>query len=161
MGHKSALFVCLGNICRSPIAEACFKQLLAEQGILNEWHVDSAATSTYQIGNSPDSRGQACMHALGIHKHIQHHRARQITDADYQEFDFIFGMDHSNISNLKSMAPSSYKAKIFLLGSFDDDKSYNGIIEDPYFGGGEEEFREVHDQCKRSCINFLKSEHVS
>lgn len=157
---KSALFVCLGNICRSPIAEACFKQLLEEQGVLNEWRVDSAATSRYQIGNRPDSRGQACMHDLGIHKHIKHHRARQITDSDYQEFDFIFGMDHSNIEDLKSMAPTSHKAKIFMLGTFDNDKSYNGIIEDPYYGGGAEEFREVHDQCKRSCINFLKSEHV-
>ena len=161
MAGKSALFVCLGNICRSPIAEACFKQLLEEQGMLNNWRVDSAGTSRYQIGDSPDERGQACMESLNIYHHVEHHRARQITKTDYEEFDFIFGMDHSNISNLKRMAPPSHKAKIFLLGSFDDDKSHNDIIEDPYYGGGHKVFRKVHDQCKRSCINFLKSEHVN
>nr|XP_002121444.1 low molecular weight phosphotyrosine protein phosphatase-like [Ciona intestinalis] len=97
MAQNSALFVCLGNICRSPIAEACFKQILEENGGLANWRVDSAATSRYQIGDSPDDRGRSCMEKHGIYKHVAHHRARQITKQDYEEFDFIFGMDQSNM----------------------------------------------------------------
>ncbi|CAK8691266.1 low molecular weight phosphotyrosine protein phosphatase-like [Clavelina lepadiformis] len=158
---NSALFVCLGNICRSPIAEACFKQLLQEKGVLANWRVDSAATSRYEIGSSPDRRGQKCMKKHKIFHHVENHRARQITAKDYDEFDYIFGMDDSNMSNLQNMAPKkSYKAQLLLLGSFDDDKSSGGIIEDPYYGTDDEDFEVVYQQCLRSCRNFLQEKSI-
>uniref|UniRef100_A0A096MAZ1 Low molecular weight phosphotyrosine protein phosphatase n=2 Tax=Poecilia TaxID=8080 RepID=A0A096MAZ1_POEFO len=65
-GSKSVLFVCLGNICRSPIAEAVFRKMATDSGVVDKWRIDSAATSTYEIGNTPDHRGQACMKRHGV-----------------------------------------------------------------------------------------------
>lgn len=155
---KSALFVCLGNICRSPIAEAVFKHLIEEQGIENQWNVvDSAATSTYQIGNPPYDLGQKCMKKYNTYHHVQKHRARQITAKDYEKFDYIFGMDANNMSDLKQMAPKGSKAKILQLGKFDSDRSHNGIIVDPYYNDDEKDFDTVYHQCMRSCKGFLNS----
>uniref|UniRef100_A0A8D2DXB5 Acid phosphatase 1 n=1 Tax=Sciurus vulgaris TaxID=55149 RepID=A0A8D2DXB5_SCIVU len=74
-GPKSVLFVCLGNICRSPIAEAVFRKLVTDQNDLDNWRIDSAATSTYEVGNPPDYRGQSCMRKHGI---PMNHVARQV-----------------------------------------------------------------------------------
>lgn len=158
MPEKRVLFVCLGNICRSPIAEACFKQVLKEKGVADKFYVDSAATSTYQIGNPPDRRGRACMEKHGIYNNVKQHRARQITHADYKEYDYIFGMDESNLSNLELMAPNNceFKAKLMMLGEFDKDKGkYATIIEDPYYGG-DNGFEEVYNQCRRFCERFYE-----
>merc|ERR1712002_5280 len=158
MSEKRVLFVFLGNICRSPIAEACFKQVIKEKGVADKFHVDSAATSTYEIGDPPDRRGRACMEKHGIYDNVKDHRALQITKNDYKEYDFIFGMDKSNMSNLKRMAPSgSYKAELMMLGQFDNnaDAKNASVIEDPYYGG-DEGFDIVYDQCKRCCERFYE-----
>ena len=158
MAQKSALFVCLGNICRSPIAEACLKQLLEERGIAKNWLVDSAATARYEIGSPPDERGQSCMKKHNTYHHVEKHRARQITDKDYQTFDFIFGMDKANMRDLKRMAPKhNCKAELLMLGTFDENKDFGEIIEDPYYSNDDNDFEVVYQQCLRSCSNFLKS----
>ncbi|MEQ2249089.1 acyl carrier protein [Ilyodon furcidens] len=74
-GTKSVVFVCLGNICRSPIAEAVFRKMATDAGVVDKWKIDSAATSTYEIGNPPDHRGQACMKRHGV---SMGHVARQV-----------------------------------------------------------------------------------
>ncbi|XP_061478860.1 low molecular weight phosphotyrosine protein phosphatase isoform X3 [Rhineura floridana] len=127
---RSVLFVCLGNICRSPIAEAVFRKLVAEENIENQWRIDSAATSTYEIGNPPDYRGQDCMRKHGI---AMNHIARQVTKDDFLTFDYMLCMDESNLQDLKrkSNQVKNCKAQIELLGSYDPQKQL--IIEDPYY----------------------------
>ncbi|XP_023152689.1 low molecular weight phosphotyrosine protein phosphatase isoform X1 [Amphiprion ocellaris] len=149
---KSVLFVCLGNICRSPIAEAVFRKMATDAGVADKWRIDSAATSTYEIGSSPDHRGQACMKK---HDVPMSHVARQVTKADFTSFEYILCMDENNLSDLNRKANSvkNYTAKIELLGSYDPQKQL--IIKDPYYGGAED-FEKVYDQCVRCCKVFLE-----
>ncbi|XP_054378565.1 low molecular weight phosphotyrosine protein phosphatase-like [Pongo abelii] len=152
---KSVLFVCLGNICRSPIAEAVFRKLVTDQNISENWRVDSAATSGYETGNPPDYRGQSCMKRHGI---PMSHVARQITKEDFATFDYILCMDESNLRDLnrKSNQVKICKAKIELLGSYDPQKQL--IIEDPYYGN-DSDFETVYQQCARCCRAFLEKAH--
>ncbi|XP_028653587.1 low molecular weight phosphotyrosine protein phosphatase isoform X1 [Erpetoichthys calabaricus] len=147
--RKSVLFVCLGNICRSPIAEAVFRKMASDNGVVDQWRIDSAATSTYEIGNPPDYRGLACMRKHGI---AMNHIARQITKDDFVKFDYILCMDESNLRDLNRKAKQNCNAKIELLGSYDPQKQL--IIEDPYYGN-EEDFETVYQQCFRCCKAFL------
>ncbi|XP_073348600.1 low molecular weight phosphotyrosine protein phosphatase isoform X1 [Pagrus major] len=150
--NKSVLFVCLGNICRSPIAEAVFRKMATEAGVEDNWRIDSAATSTYEIGNHPDDRGQACMKR---HSVPMRHVARQVTKEDFKSFEYILCMDESNLSELNRKAKSvkDYKAKIELLGSYDPQNQL--IIKDPYYGSAED-FEKVYEQCARCCKVFLE-----
>uniref|UniRef100_A0A671XDC7 Low molecular weight phosphotyrosine protein phosphatase n=1 Tax=Sparus aurata TaxID=8175 RepID=A0A671XDC7_SPAAU len=152
--RKSSLPVCLksGNICRSPIAEAVFRKMATEAGVVDNWRIDSAATSTYEIGNSPDDRGQACMKR---HSVPMRHVARQVTKEDFKSFEYILCMDESNLSELNRKAKSvkDYKAKIELLGSYDPQNQR--IIKDPYYGS-DEDFEKVYEQCVRCCKVFLE-----
>ncbi|XP_022369150.1 low molecular weight phosphotyrosine protein phosphatase isoform X2 [Enhydra lutris kenyoni] len=149
---KSVLFVCLGNICRSPIAEAVFRKLVTDRKLSDHWRIDSAATSTYEIGNPPDYRGQSCMKKHGI---PMSHTARQVTKEDFATFDYILCMDESNLRDLnrKSNQIKNCKAKIELLGSYDPQNQL--IIEDPYYGN-ESDFETVYQQCVRCCKAFLE-----
>ncbi|XP_051264869.1 low molecular weight phosphotyrosine protein phosphatase isoform X2 [Dicentrarchus labrax] len=151
-GRKSVLFVCLGNICRSPIAEAVFMKMATDAGVIDKWRIDSAATSTYEIGSSPDHRGQACMKR---HDVPMSHVARQVTREDFMNFEYILCMDENNLSELnrKAKLVKGYKAKIELLGSYDPEKQR--IIKDPYYGS-DEDFEKVYDQCVRCCKAFLE-----
>merc|ERR1711915_286583 len=149
---KSVLFVCLGNICRSPIAEAVFRHLVTQAGFSDKWIIDSAATSTYEIGNEPDERGQELMRKKGI---PMSHVARQITVDDYRKFNFNFGMDEDNLSNLKRKKPSNSTSVVDFLGSFDP--KGEKIIHDPYYGSMND-FVKVYEQCVRCCTAFLAKE---
>nr|XP_057912182.1 low molecular weight phosphotyrosine protein phosphatase isoform X5 [Doryrhamphus excisus] len=149
---RSVLFVCLGNICRSPIAEAVFRKMATDAGVVDKWRIDSAATSTYEIGNPPDDRGLACMKR---HDVPMRHVARQVTKDDFMSFEFILCMDESNLNDLKRKANSvkNHKAKIELLGSYDPQKQL--IIKDPYYGS-DADFEKVYEQCQRCCKTFLE-----
>ena len=135
------------------MAEALFKHLIEKRKVQDEWTlVDSAATSTYEIGSLPDDRGlEVLQEKAGI---TSRHIARQITPEDYNTFEYIFGFDRSNMENLRRMAPKeSFTAKLVLLGTYEDGGS--DIIEDPYYYG-KKEFVQVYGQCLRSLENFLK-----
>lgn len=150
---KKVMFICLGNICRSPIAEAVFKQVIKERGEVDKWEVDSAAIGPWHVGNNADRRA---LSTLKAHNIDFKHTVKQIKKDDFKKFDYIFGMDNENISDLNRLAPkSSSKNKILLLGSFDP----NGekIIRDPYYDSDCAGFEKCYEQCVRSCNGFLDS----
>ncbi|CAH1254894.1 ACP1 [Branchiostoma lanceolatum] len=148
-GKKSVLFVCLGNICRSPIAEAVFTHLVREKGQLDQWEINSAATIDMHVGKRADPRTRAC---LEKHSVPYGHIVRQVTEGDFTKFQYILGMDHNNISNLKHIQPPNSTATVKLLGSYDPEGKE--VIEDPYYGE-DSDFERVYQQCVRCCTAFL------
>ncbi|XP_037948626.1 low molecular weight phosphotyrosine protein phosphatase 1-like [Teleopsis dalmanni] len=149
---KQILMICLGNICRSPIAEAVMVDTISKAGLSNEWKVDSAAIGGWHVGNSPDQRALSTMKKHGL---PYKNKARQITSKDFNEFDYIFGMDDENMSDLESRAPAGSKAKLLMLGNFGLEKS-DRIIEDPYYQRGDAGFEKAYQQCVIACDAFLK-----
>ncbi|KAK0084829.1 hypothetical protein PV325_006355 [Microctonus aethiopoides] len=154
---KRVLMICLGNICRSPIAEAVFADYIIKNGLTDSWEVDSAALISYHTGKSPDHRAMTTIKEKGIENYS--HRARPISKSDFHEFDWIFGMDDDNISELTRKQPHGSKAKIELLGSYDP----NGetIIRDPYYDSGRDGFIKAYEQCVRSVDAFLQKHKSS
>eukprot|EP01132_Coremiostelium_polycephalum_P004963 gene4963-6184_t len=152
---KSVLFVCLGNICRSPMGEIIFRALVFDK--LDEWRIDSCGTSNYHIGDHPDDRSlNTCRKLIASNisqEAFQHfksypiHRARQLCADDFLEFDYIFCMDDSNLSNIKRAASKvkNIKSVIKKIGDYHPDASKR-IVEDPYYGnmdGFEENFHQI------------------
>lgn len=126
----SVLFVCLGNICRSPLAEAAFRAAADEAGI--SVHVDSAGTAAYHVGKAPDPRSIRTAAARGID--IRHYRGRQIVASDYREFTHIFALDHANLRDIKARAPEDTLAEIGLLLDLLPHRA-GEEVDDPYYGG--------------------------
>lgn len=129
------LFVCLGNICRSPAAEEVMRQTVAEGGEADRWVLDSAGTGGWHVGDLPDRRMR--VHALRRGYDLTH-ICRQVRRADFDDFDMIIGMDAANISDLKSLAPTVEAAdKIVSMGEFIDPGMGFDHIPDPYYEGAE------------------------
>lgn len=131
MPITKVLFVCMGNICRSPTAHGVFEQKVKEQGLSDKIIVDSAGTHAYHVGESPDSRSQAAALSKGYDLSAQ--RARQVTTQDFDEFDYIIGMDNANYYNLKKLADNNQKSRIHLCMSFTKERSETEVP-DPYYG---------------------------
>jgi protein-tyrosine phosphatase len=125
------LFVCLGNICRSPAAEAVFAALAAEAGAASEFAVDSAGTGAWHVGDQADARMRHAASRRGI---AIESVARQVTSEDFHQFDLIVAMDASNLATLRRMAPAGHGAKIVLLRDFDPEAPGEDVP-DPYYGG--------------------------
>ncbi|HKT77384.1 MAG TPA: low molecular weight protein-tyrosine-phosphatase [Sphingobium sp.] len=123
------LFVCLGNICRSPLAEAALREEAARAGLTIE--VDSAGTGDWHVGSPPDARAQAVALRHGID--ISHYRGRQVTAADFHRFTHVFALDAENLKNLRRLRPSDGKADLRLLMDLVPGREGSGVT-DPYFG---------------------------
>jgi protein-tyrosine phosphatase len=148
-------FVCLGNICRSPTAEAVMKHLVREAGLTAAIQIESAGTGDWHVGEPRDRRSQATAAARGV---PLAGRAQQFTAADFERFDHVVAMDRSNLENLRNMAPSAAaRAKLSLLRSFEADPGgSDSDVPDPYYGGARG-FDEVFDICQAACAGFLAS----
>jgi len=145
------LFVCLGNICRSPLAEAIFKDKLKKKNLEKYFHVDSCGTSNYHIGDQPDSRTIANARKNGI---AIDHCGRQLTVEDISHFDYILAMDNSNHQNiLRLLKDERHRPKIMMMRAFDP-LGKNAEVPDPYYGG-EKHFQEVFEMLDRSADHLL------
>lgn len=151
------LFVCLGNICRSPIAEGVFREIVAQKGYSDQIYCNSAATSNYHIGSDPDERAQKTCQLHGI---TLHHKGQQLKKAHFDEFEYIVAMDSSNFNNIKALGPIPPTCRVLMMRDFDPEKT--GIdVPDPYYGGMSG-FEEVYTMLWRSgerFLDFLVKEH--
>ena len=146
------LFVCTGNICRSPSAEGVFRQMIEEAGLSGLVGVDSAATHGFHVGESPDARAQAAARKRGYD--ISQCVARQVTADDFREFDFILVMDWENLSALQQQCPRVYRHKLMLLMRFANEFE-EATIADPYYGGPDG-FNKVLDYLEDACQGVLE-----
>ncbi|MDX1599883.1 MAG: low molecular weight protein-tyrosine-phosphatase [Anaerolineales bacterium] len=146
------LFVCLGNIVRSPLAENLFRHVAEERGLDDQYVVDSAGTSAYHVGEPPDRRMRQTAKKYGLE---YTGRSRQVSDADLRNFDLIVAMDDSNARNLKEMARDEEQAaKIRLMREFDPQAEGSPDVPDPYYGGMEG-FENTYQLVKRSVEGLL------
>lgn len=151
------LFICLGNICRSPMAEYIFKDLVARRGLLEQFQIDSAATSTEEIYNGignpiyPPAQAELKRHGIGNtpETDFRDKRARQLTRSDYENYDYLIGMDESNIRNIERIT-GHRGGRISLLLSFAGEKT---AIRDPWYSG---RFDETYEDVKRGCEALLE-----
>lgn len=144
-GTGSVLFVCLGNICRSPLAEGIFRSM-AEKNGLDEILVDSAGTGSWHVGAPPDPRSIAKAEAHGID--ISNQRARAVRADDFDRFDLVLAMDRSNLKTLRALAPVRRRARIHGFMSLALDRAED--VPDPYYGehdGFETVFRMLSEGC--------------
>lgn len=126
------LFVCLGNICRSPTAHGVFAKLVADAGLQDSIQIDSAGTGDWHIGRPPDERTQRAAIQRGYD--LSQLRARQVTSADFQNFDYVLAMDKSNLKDLRAMAGDKTNCHVSLFLDFAE-SSWKREVPDPYYGG--------------------------
>jgi protein-tyrosine phosphatase len=149
------LFVCLGNICRSPTAEGVFRHLLAQEAPELRVEVDSAGTAGYHIGLPPDLRSQRAAHARGID--LSGLRARQVTVEDFLRFDLILAMDRDNLEELEAMRPAQSRARVRLFLEYAPELGRTEVP-DPYYGDarGFEEVLNLSAAASRGLIAALE-----
>lgn len=142
MEKISVLFVCLGNICRSPTAQGVFEAKLADAGLQHRVRVDSAGTAAWHVGKAPDQRSQQVAAQRGYD--LSQLRARQATRADFDQFDYVLAMDADNLTDLRVLEPAHFKGvlKLFLDYAFPSEQRG---VPDPYYTQGDAGFHEVVD----------------
>jgi protein-tyrosine phosphatase len=150
------LFVCTGNICRSPTAEGVFRRVLADHERELAVEVDSAGTHAYHIGEPPDRRAIAAAHRRGVD--LTGLRARVVEDEDFGRFDLILAMDRDNLDLLHRRAPAEYRERIKLVMEYAPD-AYSREVPDPYYGGakGFEEVLDLLEQATRGLVRELQA----
>jgi protein-tyrosine phosphatase len=155
-GQLRVLFVCLGNICRSPSAEAVMRAKVLEAGLQEQIEVDSAGTGDWHVGEPPDARARKAAGARGLRLDSL---ARQVRGGDFHEFDVILAMDKANLRALERLAPGGpERAELRLLREFEPGAPVRGErldVPDPYYGG-ERGFEDVLDLLEAACAGLLE-----
>ncbi|MGK2938824.1 MAG: low molecular weight protein-tyrosine-phosphatase [Solirubrobacteraceae bacterium] len=147
------LFVCLGNICRSPTAEGVMRHLAEEAGIADEFVLDSAGMGGWHTGDPPDPRSREAARRRGI---VVAGAARQVSAVDFHDFDLILAMDRANLRDLRAVAPADGTAELRLLREYDENSVGGGDLDvpDPYYGGPGG-FDDVLDIVEAGCRGLL------
>ena len=147
----AVLFVCMGNICRSPTAHGVFQAMVDEQGLGERIMVDSAGTHGYHIGSPPDTRSQHSARLRGVD--LSALQARQFESEDFLDFDFLLAMDHSNLSHMSSLRPERARARLDLMLEYSE-KFKQTEVPDPYFGN--DGFELVFDMISDASAGLLR-----
>jgi len=153
MKQTGVLFVCMGNICRSPTAEGVFRTLVEREGAAEYFYIDSAGTHAYHVDKPPDPRAQRA--ALGRGIDISSLRARQIEISDFEAFDHILVMDQENYDTLMFVCPRRHSQKVRFFLDFAPQLK-NREVPDPYYGG-DQGFERVLDMIEAASLGFLAS----
>ena len=156
----SVLFVCMGNICRSPTAQGVFEKYVAAEGLNNHINVDSAGTHAYHVGEQPDIRAQKS--ALARNIDISHIRARKAIENDFLQFDYILAMDRENYQNLLGLCPQDCEHKLRLFLSFAPQLDVEEVP-DPYYGGpkGFENVLDLIEEASKALLMDIKNHHLN
>jgi protein-tyrosine phosphatase len=152
---RRILFVCMGNICRSPTAEGVFRKLLEEQAPDLEVHIDSAGTHGYHVGAAPDPRACRAAERRGID--LKRLRARKVTEQDFERFELVLAMDEQNKDFLLEMCPVEYRDRVKLLLEFAPHLERSDVP-DPYYGGstGFEHVLDLVEEGAAGLLEYLK-----
>ena len=152
-GKTSILFVCMGNICRSPTAEGVFRYHAALAGLAEQLHIDSAGTHAYHTGEPPDHRARAAAERRGMS--LDGIFARRVTAEDFERFDYVIAMDEDNLDRLRAEAPVEHHGKVRLFLEFGPSKERE--VPDPYYGGaaGFERVLDLVEEASRGLLETL------
>jgi protein-tyrosine phosphatase len=153
MHNIKILFVCMGNICRSPTAEGVFSSLIAKKNLSKRFSIDSAGTHAYHVGDAPDLRSQKAARERGVE--LKHLRARKVTVADFEEFDYILAMDEENCLAMEQICPDELRHKVKLFLEYAPHVDTRDVP-DPYFGGSYG-FERVLDLVEAASEGFLEA----
>ncbi len=151
MDKVSILFVCMGNICRSPTAHGVFRKLVESEGLAGRIHIDSAGTHAYHVGEQPDRRAQETARRRGID--LSDLRARQALAADFERFDYVLAMDRDNQQLLARLCPPEQRDKLRLFLEFAPELGLDEVP-DPYYGGPRG-FEQVFDMVEAAAQGLL------
>lgn len=155
----NVLFVCLGNICRSPAAEAVFRSLVEREGLAGRIACDSAGTGSWHVGKAPDARMRAAARRRGYD--LESLRGRQVTARDFERFDYVLGMDGENLANLSILCPKGREARLGRLLDFAPEMGRRDVP-DPYYGGadGFERVLDLVEAGARGLLADIRARHL-
>lgn len=151
------MFVCMGNICRSPLAHAVFKKLVVMEGLDGHFEIESSGTTGYHTGELPDHRMSKVAYDHGYN---MDHRARRFMPHDLDDYDLILAMDKENLSDIRRQAGDKMRARVQLMRDYDPDGYEGSEVPDPYYGGDEgfENVFTIVDRTSRGLLSHLKKE---
>lgn len=159
MKKVKVLFVCMGNICRSPTAHGVFEHLVNAERLADQFEIDSAGTHAYHVGSEPDRRAQETAESRGID--LTYIRGRKVKEADFEHFDYILAMDSDNYDSLEQECPEEYKAKLSLFLDFAPAHPLDEVP-DPYYGGikGFENVFNMVEIASKGLLEDIKKRHL-